>query len=380
MVPTLVENSISDVFPGPDLDLFSDRKTRLQDPEPARAQDRYADIRLYDLPFDGPLTVADYRHAHFVDQPPLSLTSPHGEELNRAFDRFILAKPDTDDPSVLSGSNPWLEPSDPSTITPTDLFGPSAAALLRIDGAFNVNSTSIDAWRAVFSQSSRGRELWSRGLNRTIPNRLALNQYFSRLPSGALQLTPGLSEEEITDPSSSDGRRESLRHGYRTLDTTKDLGEDSPSVGQRQLHQLAYHIVDLIKENAQPFTSLSDFINSGVLEEAITRVGPATTNPDISAVKPINEGRMGYEPTALRQTDLVAHLAPIMSARSDTFRIHVKAETLAQFASGPSGRAALEAVVQREFSLRPGVKAASNPTLADYERGFKIVSLKWLEN
>jgi hypothetical protein len=243
---------------------------------------------------------------------------------------------------------------------------------LRIDGAFNINSTSVDAWRAILSQSTPEGGLWSLPLDSSRSRNLAFNRYFTRLPSGALQLTSGLNEDQISDASTREGRREALRHGYRTF--------AGGAEGANQLHQLAYHIVEQIKDFGRPFTSLAEFINSGVLEDAISEVGPATTNPAIPSVTPINQGREGYEPTFLRQTDLVANLAPLMAARSDTFKIRVKANSFSPQSGRPTSSATLEATVQRELTLPPDLDPETSPTLADYERGFRIVNLSWQEN
>ncbi len=373
MIPTQVEDSISDVFPGPDLDLFSDRATRLQDAEPVNAGDRYADVRLYDVPLNGAVTVADYRHAHFVDQPPLLLTSPYGGDLNRSFDRFFIAKPDLANPNTLGNENPWLVAADPDLAESADLLGPNAAEFLHIDGAFNVNSTSINAWRAILSQSTRDREVWSHPINSSPPNRLLLDRYFARLPSGALQLTPGLTEDGIGDPSTTQGRREALRHGYRTLATSE---------GQDQLHQLAFLIVDRIKDRGRPFGTLAEFINSGILQEAIDEVGPQIndTSLEILEVSPLNENRTGYEPTALQQTDLVAHLAPLMAVRSDTFRIRVNANAVSEVDDEQISGASLEAIVQREIAPLADLSAGSNPALSVFGRRFKVLSFSWLKN
>lgn len=259
----------------------------------------------------------------------------------------------------------------------TDLLKPEGciklAAHLCVDGAFNINSTSEKAWIAFLS-GMRDRDF----------KVLDKNGLVVGAPSGGKTAFPRFHDPIGTDTDS--------WMGFRSL-------SDS------QVEQLAREIVLQVKSRG-PFLSLAEFVNrrvdntalglKGAIQTAIDNSGlntgvlydtfdpsPAYPSKGRSNINPANTG-VGI-PGYLTQADVLQSIAPVMTARSDTFTIRSFGE-----AKDPSGKvlAAVwcEAVVQRvpEFVDETNPSHASlaelNQTNQVFGRKFSIISFRYLAN
>jgi hypothetical protein len=258
---------------------------------------------------------------------------------------------------------------------------------VRIKGAFNVNSTSKTAWKAVLASMGASElpridladpsapPVWER------PEGTRFNR-FGQVASAEAYTKGG------------DGLDPSFWLGWREL----DAGE---------LDQLAGQIVEEVKARG-PFRSLADFVNrdpssaksdhrrKGALQAVLDRVVNDTLPSSISdkpARKPSGPfsdavsgesqavGHAGY----LMQGDLLQSLGPVLQARSDYFRIRTKGQAFAPDGKTVLATAWCEAFVQRVPAF---VDAADAPEtrLADltsesnkrFGRRFKMVSFRWL--
>lgn len=283
-----------------------------------------------------------------------------------------------------------------------DLRDPeNAAANLLLDGAFNINSTSIPAWKALLSSLSGNRlGIW----NATGKSMAALD---ARAATNANPIPRFWS-------ASSTGTPNGPWDGLRVLTDT-------------QVNNLAEQIVTQVKTRG-PFLSMADFLNRrlGATSAALTRAGalqaaidntspdinqaakalgiPVTMSGDLPPVISANlkdaagntlntaVGMPGY----LMQQDLVQAFSPVMTARSDTFVIRCYGEAINP-ATQETTKAWLEAVVQRtpEYIDQSDSKltAAGNATPAyksdssanvgstnlQFGRSFKIVQFRWLK-
>jgi hypothetical protein len=295
--------------------------------------------------------------------------------LNEAlWDRYFLSSlPAGSDPVP---TNPRLMPIPSMPLVPG--YETAASGLL-VDGAFNVNSTSVEAWVAFLS-SFLGKDvaLQDGSSDETGDD----NSPFLRIgqPVGG-----------AASMSSSPVEARTTYDGYRRLDA-----ED--------IRKLATEMVRQVRLRG-PFMSLADFVNRsldaadpeelqlrGALAEALRRSGvneelevhPAspsgipTWNADAEA-GPRAENVPGW----LSQADLLARLGNAISSRSDTFRIRAYGDKRA-----PNGdiraSARCEAIVQRlpEFvdpSDLPDEAAADlNPTNTTLGRRFRIVAFRWM--
>ena len=265
-----------------------------------------------------------------------------------------------------------------------------AAAKLLLNGAFNINSTSVDAWRALLSSLS-GNELSI--YDATAQEVVNLTNLRNPIP----RFLTATSNNKVNKPWCS----------------IRDLTDD-------EITELATRIVAQVKKRG-PFLSMGDFLNRRLGPNSdLTRVGALqaaidTTSPDINStakaagtpVPNLNvvfgalannnrtDGTSGAGaawntalgiPGYLMQQDLVQAFSSAMSARSDTFVIRTYGEVLnpAGSTTAPTARAWCEAVVQRlpeyvNTDNAPETALASiSPTNQAFGRRFKIVQFRWL--
>lgn len=268
---------------------------------------------------------------------------------------------------------------------------PSAAAIqnvasyLRVDGLFNVNSTSVEAWKALLG-----------GLkDRPVVVRDA---------DGTESIAPMDEEIPVTNLH---GPQDQVVDGSSTVSSD----EEPQWVGRRtltedEIDQLARAIVKEVRRRG-PFLSLADFINRRVGSDTeLARAGAIQSALDSEEVE-INrafggsrgvasdvtkrfafpeaeEGPMAYgSPTVVKQADILTPIAPVLSARSDSFIIRAYGESVDKNGK-VLARAWCEAVVERDreyvdSSDRPQVLPA---TLRDVNKAFgrryEIVSFRWL--
>jgi hypothetical protein len=299
-------------------------------------------------------------------------------------------------------ANPVLRPHLPQGAAAADsvtaLSAPDGykktAAYSMIDGVFNVNSTSVAAWKA-FLRANR-------------------NLAIEYAQSGGTDGNSGSPFPSSTSPAAPGNGAALLWSGFSRL-------SDS------QVDLLAQKIVDEVKLRG-PFMSLSDFINHragtpktaanymGALQAAIEAANiNASVQSGAGGVAPVYTGAIsGYLrdplpvgnrktttgiPTDITQADLLLPLAPRLAARSDTFRIRGYGEARSKDGSQILARATCEAVVQRfpEY-MDPVTDAANNepwdeatdplsPSASKlnsinqrFGRRFKIVRFRWLNS
>jgi len=231
-----------------------------------------------------------------------------------------------------------------------------AASVLLAEGQFNINSTSVPAWEAVLA-SLGGR---SGSDSVTLRNAATGGSFFL----GGDDLTAAF--PRFSEPAGSEG---DPWRGYRQL-------------SRSELRGLAEAIVEQVKRRG-PFSSLADFVNrrlvngplgeKGVLEAAIEEAG---LNSSLSS-------REAGLPGWLLQNDILRVLAPVLAARSDTFKIRAIGEVENPF-DGSTSTARLELVVQRtpEY-IRPDLNEPHEEPLSgsaneQFGRKFSIVEYRWL--
>ncbi len=257
------------------------------------------------------------------------------------------------------------------------------AAYVYLDGAFNVNSTRKEAWKAVLATS---REQAKRS---TTGQPLASNHV---TPFGSSGLVAAGAAAPATQPAELE-----QWSGFRTL--TDD-----------QIDQLAERIVTEVKQRG-PFLSLADFLNRrlagkgdeqllGAVQAAIEQAGlnaafkgagRGLTGADFSglpgaAIASVRGGmaRSAGIPGYLLQSDVLAAVANQLTPRGDTFRIRGYGS-----ATDATGRiiaeAWCEAVVQRLPEYLDALDEPETPR-ADlkqplnrlFGRRLAIISFHWL--
>lgn len=279
-------------------------------------------------------------------------------------------------------------------VKPTNAWQ-TIASRLEVDGMFNVNSTSVTAWRALLGHARNQRVpyiLESEGEAWKVELSEATNHVLSRFSIAADTKTgtPGFSGKF---PNATEFT------GYRTVDGVF-------------LDALAKEVVKQIRARG-PFLSLSEFVNrqlssgnlalAGTLQAALNKLAekPATdpfgelkANSTVAVSDPpldneeykFREAAAGYSaygmPGWTRQADILRPLAPILSVRDDTFTIRSYGD--ARDASGKViANAMCEAVVRRTRNYVDPADKAETSTLTSavnkiFGRRFEIVSFRWL--
>ena len=270
-------------------------------------------------------------------------------------------------------------------LTPADGYQKLGAYSL-INGAFNVNSTSVAAWSALL----RGNK------------DLAIESL-----EGSTDSATG-----TPFPLSSSASDTTSTNGWEGFSRLSDSAIDN----------LAASIVDEVKTRG-PFMSLSDFVNrristdnrsaQGALQEAIEQAGinsgiranTSDTIPNYSdyasifphAADPYIGDRNNATgiPLEINQANILLPIAPKLTARSDTFKIRAYGEVVSM--RGDAVQAVCEATVQRvpdyvnavdepwdENYTNPLFPGGATPQLDSmnqtFGRRFKIVSIRWLDH
>ncbi len=279
----------------------------------------------------------------------------------------------------------------------------TAAEYQMIRGPFNVNSTSVQAWKAMLSSMNKSdvATLWARSAGLEIKKSTGV-------PITAMSLVNGgANPAAALDATKIDNQRANAWNGYRVLTDA-------------EIETLAVKIVAEVRERG-PFLSMSEFVNrrvgasgpltvSGALEAAISKAEinekqDATTlnsflnqvpisTADLSNTKLYNymspQATTGNPaagaPGWINQGDLLRILEPTATVRGDTFVVRTYGEAV-DAAGKVTARAYAEAVVQRlpEYvdpadrpSLNAAVETSASPANKTFGRRMKLVSFRWL--
>ena len=271
------------------------------------------------------------------------------------------------------------------------------AAHLLAEGPFNVNSTSVEAWKVLLS-SLKGKKV-------------AYLDLESSLSGGR--------GKELIEDAEVDGTPVSsfsLPAGAPAPGGTSDPSDPEQWTSWRQLtdveiEKLAVAIVEQVKLRG-PFLSLSEFVNrrldasnkelsvKGALQAALddedVPINAGFRNPvrkfsdaEIAQVNPAFpealEGPVAYGSAAyVDQADILRNFAGQLTPRGDTFVIRTYGDSLDR-GGNVVARAWCEAVVQRVPEYvdpvdDPHLKTGdlSSPANKAFGRQFRIVSFRWL--
>ncbi len=344
-------------------------------------------VRAFDLPLAPVVSIGWLQHLYFHGRRPFSVGNPWGGPLNRAFDAFFLS------------GFPFGVGEDAAPETMTALPNPHlrfvrgargedlAAAVLSeelardvlVSGAFNIHSTSEEAWAALLR--SLRLDGWSFRHGYGVPEieRPGLVNGVFRFPQGAR----GHYKSPFLDyPAYPEVSQEEKAAWYKTRPGEPDwlyaFDTGLRELRERDVDALAGAVVDLLRARARPFVSLSEFVDSGLLQEAIDRTEINSVASGAEATydrqDPVGDAAVfpEYCPSFLTQADLLSTFAPLLSARSDSFVIRVRAEVSPAGGSGPAVAAGCEAWVQR-------LTEAVDPEVPEKGRRFKILSIRWLD-
>ena len=270
----------------------------------------------------------------------------------------------------------------------------SIASRIEVEGMFNVNSTSITAWRALLGHAR----------NRKNPYFTSTGNSLSSKEDYAFSRFAVAGDVEAKSIGSSGAFSKSAEFaGYRKLD-------------EKTLDTFAEEIVKQVRTRG-PFLSLAEFVNrqltsstdekalAGTLQAALNALEKNTSSNPFSVLQSGSKVSTGTPPSAAsagynvpaagngynayglpgwtRQADVLRPIAPILSARDDTFTLRAYGD--ARDSSGKIiARATCEAVIRRTRDYVNPSDAAELTTLPvsavnlAFGRRYQIVSFRWL--
>lgn len=378
-------------------------------------------------------SLGDYHFKDSLDQVHLPQTPENGVDisptdqvtsyydlswlLNRAlWDRyFVSTVPHAGTGTATDTNNSTIPDQLPNpriarngTLTDAELRDAKLAASdLTLQGGFNINSTSEQAWRAVLG-----------GVNQLPYDPESGNASGVRLEAALPRFSKPIDAPEV------DATQAWAWQGYRQLT-------------EEQIAELAKNIVVEVR-NRGPFVSMGDFVNrrlvdnpatptderfKGALQAAIdaTFTGSAAINngtdnaygasgsnpfyldslPNYRGDKfdlDLMKGYTGalannipygstsaFAPQFLTQADVLSTIGAGLTARSDTFVIRAYGEALNPFTQESESRTWCEAIVQRQIDYLEDTANDPQDALGAlsgenrvFGRKFKIVSFRWL--
>lgn len=272
----------------------------------------------------------------------------------------------------------------------------SIASRLEVEGLFNVNSTSVKAWRALIGHARNQKVPFIKDTGNAWSVEVSDKSDYAFSRFSIAGDAEAKTRAVATFPEATEFS------GYRILD-------------EEMLDALATQIVRQVRQRG-PFLSLSEFINrqlssgnlalAGTIQAALDEIAKTTrTNPYSnilsvnnrpSAASPASAGDAEYQfpnaavgqtsyglPGWTRQADILRPLAPILTARDDTFTIRAYGD--ARDKTGRiTARATCEAVVRRirdyvdPTDLAEITTLPTRPVNVSFGRRFQLVSMRWL--
>lgn len=248
------------------------------------------------------------------------------------------------------------------------------AGHVMVDGSFNVNSVSVDAWEAFLS-----------GTHQLPYQKIDGNGVVTGFAGDVEGVRFPRVQASFGGPTEKSSLDEGYWTGFRSLEQT-------------EVRELAEAIVEEVKKRG-PFLSMAEFVNRkleagelgqrGTLQAALD----ATVNKDLDSHFESDAGHPGIPghstqgagfPGQLLQGDVLQALAPFMTVRSDTFTIRTYGETRSPDGQEVLARAWCEATVQRfpdpvphSQSSQDALSELAEPS-SQFGRRFKITSFRWL--
>lgn len=250
-----------------------------------------------------------------------------------------------------------------------DLTSPAGctkiAAHLMVDGAFNINSTHVEAW-ATFLAGLRGKSF------------------------------------DVTNGTSPGGDSSTLSRFRNPIGKANDNWQGFRSLSDSEIRTLATKIVDEVRLRG-PFQSLGEFVNRRIENSAFGLKGAIQSAIDASDLnkaamiqtfdtsKYPSAGKINIVPNNtgvgipgyLTQADVLQSIAPVITPRSDTFTIRAYGEST-DMSGKAMAKAWCEAVVQRDprfvDMVDPPTKSLDevNSINRIFGRQFSIVSFRYL--
>ncbi|MDQ8194367.1 hypothetical protein QEH59_08015 [Coraliomargarita sp. SDUM461004] len=361
----------------------------------------WQDAPLFELPRHRILSLASLQHLYFHNERPFQVGNSWGSDgstnTSAWFDRYYLS-------GLSRRDNPNEFATDTGPTNPALIFyqtedfanslqnwqsqsaanttaAKSPAELLMVANRFNINSTSVAAWKAVLSSlrlndfeyldypEDDTSDLSSLTINQQ--SRVGSFARFSQSLAATYEApaTPAFEDTEPVAPSAF------YRHGARRFDDD-------------EFESFAQAIVNLIKERGSPFTSIESFLSAAngddlsLIEKAIKTVFATSGRQQWDHLWEITGVRGNsvdiididhFSPGFLTQADVLTAIGPMLAPRSDTFTIRTRGDSI-NLKGQSEATAYLEATFQRTPKT---VDSTATPTDSS-DRRFILISIRWL--
>jgi len=273
-----------------------------------------------------------------------------------------------------------------------DDFADQIASHLMVEGPFNINSTSVEAWK-IFLSSLRGKAIATLDKDGQVESATTVGV---PVGPGNLPAGPPVASQSI-----------------RSFNQPREQWNSWREISDKEIEELAEAIVKQVKMRG-PFLSLSEFVNrrldprnpqfsvKGALQAALddpnvsinrnfrsnarkfTNQELATMNPEFREAL---EGPVAYGSAAyVDQADILRHFGSLLTPRGDTFVIRSYGDAV-DSNGNVTARAWCEAVVQRiptyvDSNDNPKLSYADLPDTSVASRRFgrklQLVSFRWL--
>ncbi|MDH4445363.1 MAG: hypothetical protein QE267_09560 [Akkermansiaceae bacterium] len=286
----------------------------------------------------------------------------------------------------------------------TDGFADQIASRLMVQGAFNVNSTSVAAWKIFFS-SLKDKKIAYLGMSRSLTdNEVKLYTYPDPAASNEIE-TVGVPVSSFSLPN---GRP---YQGSPTDTSDRSQWADWRQLTDNEINDLATAMVKQVKLRG-PFLSLSEFVNrrldsgnksfslKGALQAALDDPAVSINSGFRSADRQISssdtagmnpafqealEGPVAYGSAAyVDQADVLRNCAELLTPRGDTFVIRTYGDAL-DANGNVQAKAWCEAVVQRvpeyiskEDQAHLKQSDLNAPENKNFGRKLEIMSMRYL--
>lgn len=271
------------------------------------------------------------------------------------------------------------------------------ASRLEVEGMFNVNSTSVEAWKALLGHAKNFDQIAMHGQNSIV----------TQDTTDKHPVTRGTVATDVEAGAAT---------GFGALFANASEYTGHRGLTDAQIEDLAEKIVEQVRLRG-PFLSLSEFINrqlsnntsmalAGAVQSAINALeqdpmaalrNPAnmlaenTMHPNDPKIRNADyefpEAAVGSSaygvPGWIRQADILRPIAPILSVRDDTFTIRAYGDAL-DADGNVEARAWCEAVVKRTRNFADATEEAdltdspSQPANIRFGRKYEVISFRWL--
>ena len=362
------------------------------------------DVPLFELLRQRPISIGELQHLNIIGNRPLTIGNSWGEDttsrFNRIFDEAFFSGLASDDatPDIASGEalpNHRLRPisaiADPTVTNLKDLLDAReySSEKFLVDGSFNLNSTSGNAWAAIlgsiFIKEWEVANINSKGdLDVNSPRlQIEMGQAILRFPQSAQEVFVKGYRLSTQPPT------EYFRVGAKFFPTNPDEASEESTL-ESPYNKLGDAIALRVGERIRllgPFVSIEEFL-APVESDSFRDPNDSTSYLsamerailDVAELNQTDSGADVWHHTSsfLSQADVMTGLAPVATTRGDTFVIRSVGRSQTNLQGNDIATVICEARIQRIPEVLDPSDDVVTPSNTGFGRKFVIVSQRWV--